>query len=517
MHETHFYKEKDKNMANIWAKKSLSQLMNDATAEKSGLKRSLGRVNLLMLGIGGIIGAGIFALSGTAAANYAGPAVTYSFIIAGFACAFAGLCYAELASMIPIAGSAYTYAYATMGEFIAWIIGWDLILEYLFACSTVAVGWSGYMVSFIESVSVSISEKFPEIFSPIKIPAIISQSPLKFDAAAGSFETTGAIINLPAVLIVLLLSAILYRGVQASATFNNAIVIIKITVIALFIIFGLQYINLDNLTPYVVPYTETINAKNEVVGQFGWSGIFRASGVIFFSYIGFDSVSTAAQEAKNPQKDMPFGILGSLVVCTIIYIIFATVMTGMVSYKELNVPAPVAVAIDSAGQSLAWLSPLVKIGAIAGLSSVILIMALAQSRIFYTMSNDGLLPKFLGKIHPKHKTPYIATIITGVVAATIAGLFPIDLLGELVSIGTLLAFAIVCAGVLVLRYKQPNIERPFKSPFFPVVPILGILSSIGVMASLPGDTWIRLIVWMALGLVIYFVYGFKNSKINKID
>lgn len=483
-------------MSNIWAKKSLTQLMEDATAEKGGLNRSLGKWNLLMMGIGGIIGAGIFALSGTAAANYAGPAVTFSFILAGLACAFAGLCYAELSSMIPIAGSAYTYAYATMGEFIAWIIGWDLILEYLFACSTVAVGWSGYMVSFLESFG-------------IYLPKVLTESPLKYNTANHDWIMTGAYVNLPAIIIIGLLSAILYKGVKESAKFNNIIVIIKITVIALFILFGMKFINIDNLTPYI-PENE-----DGIWGKFGPSGILRAAGVIFFSYIGFDSVSTAAQEAKNPQKDMPFGILGSLVVCTIIYIIFATVMTGMVSYKELGVSAPVAVAIDSAGDSLKWLSPLVKIGAIAGLSSVILIMALAQSRIFYTMSNDGLLPKFFGKVHPKFKTPYVSTIITGVTAGVIAGLFPIDLLGELVSIGTLLAFAIVCLGVLVLRYKQPDLKRPFKSPFFPITPILGALSAFAVMGFLPGDTWIRLLVWLIIGLAIYFFYGKKHSVINK--
>lgn len=482
-------------MANLWAKKSLIELMQDATAEKTtGLKRSLGKWNLLMMGIGGIIGAGIFALSGTAAANYAGPAVIFSFVIAGIACAFAGLCYAELSSMIPIAGSAYTYAYATMGEFIAWIIGWDLILEYLFACSTVAVGWSGYMVSFLEGFGIHLSPAF-------------SQSPLLYNAETKEWTQTGAIINLPAVLIILLLTVILIRGVKESAKFNNIIVITKLTVIALFILFGFSYINFENYSPYVPENTGTW-------GVFGWSGVFRAAGVIFFAYIGFDSVSTAAQEAKNPQKDMPFGIIGSLIICTLVYIVFATVMTGMVNYKELNVPAPAAVAIDAAGTSLAWLSPLIKIGAIAGLSSVILIMALAQSRIFYTMSQDGLLPKLFGKVHHKFNTPYISTIITGIVASLIAGFFPIGLLGELVSIGTLLAFAIVCLGVLVLRYKHPEISRPFKAPFYPVTPILGVLSAVGVMYFLPGDTWIRLLVWLAIGLLIYFLYGKNNSVVG---
>ena len=328
-----------------------------------------------------------------------------------------------------------------------------------------------------------------------------------YNAETKEWTQTGAIINLPAVFIILLLSMILYKGVKESAKLNNIIVIIKLVVIALFILFGFSFINYENYVPFVPENTGTW-------GVFGWSGVFRAAGVIFFAYIGFDSVSTAAQEAKNPQKDMPFGIIGSLIICTIVYIIFAFVMTGMVNYKDLNVSAPAAIAIDAAGSSLAWLSPLIKIGAIAGLSSVILIMALAQSRIFYTMSHDGLLPKLFGKVHPTYKTPYISTIITGIVAALIAGLFPIGLLGELVSIGTLLAFAIVCLGVFVLRIKHPEIHRPFKAPLFPFVPIMGVISAVGVMYFLPGDTWIRLIAWLAIGLLIYFLYGKNNSVIG---
>jgi basic amino acid/polyamine antiporter, APA family len=481
-------------MKNIWTKKNLTQLLAEAHENKGGLKRSLTRLNLVMLGIGGIIGAGIFALAGTAAANYAGPAVTISFIVAGIACAFAGLCYAELASMIPIAGSAYTYAYATMGEFIAWIIGWDLILEYLFACSTVAVGWSGYAVSFLDSFG-------------LHIPKEWANAPVSYDATTHQWASTGAVINVPAMVIIFVLCLILIKGIKESASLNNMIVLLKLTVIFLFILFGFKYVNADNLTPYIPENTGNW-------GSFGWSGVLRASGVIFFAYIGFDSVSTAAQEAKNPQKDMPWGILGSLAVCTVIYIIFGTVMTGMVSYKELNVSAPVAVAVDATGGALSWLSPFIKLGALAGLSSVILIMALGQSRVFYSMSKDGLLPEFLGKVHPTFKTPYIATIVTGATSMLIGGFFPIGLLGELVSIGTLLAFAIVCAGVLVLRYKQPDFERPFKAPLFPLTPILGIATSVGVMASLPLDTWIRLFIWMALGFAFYFIYGNKHSKIN---
>jgi basic amino acid/polyamine antiporter, APA family len=481
-------------MADIFAKKSLSKLMAEASDDQAGLKRTLTRWNLVLLGIGAIIGAGIFVLTGQAAASYAGPAVVISFVVAGIACAFAGLCYAEFASMIPIAGSAYTYAYATLGEFIAWIIGWDLILEYLFAASTVAVGWSGYVTSFLKDLGVT-------------IPASISSAPLAYDTKTHAWTSTGALINLPAVLIIAVMSAVLYRGVRGSANINNVIVAIKVTVILLFIIFGAAYVNPENWVPFIPENTGTS-------GEYGWSGIFRASGVIFFAYIGFDAVSTAAQEAKNPQKDMPWGILGSLVVCTIIYILVGLVMTGMVKYPNLNDPAPVAVAVNAAGESLQWLRYPIKIGAIAGLSSVILVMLMGQPRIFYSMSKDGLLPPIFSRVHPTYKTPAFSTVMTGIVAALVAGLFPIGLLGELVSIGTLLAFAIVCGGVLVLRYKSPEIERPFKTPFFPVVPILGVLSAFGVMAMLPLDTWLRLIVWMAIGVAIYFMYGKHNSVVN---
>ncbi len=484
-------------MKNIWAKKSLSSLLSESADNSNGLKRTLGRTNLIALGIGGIIGAGIFVLTGQAAANYAGPAVVLSFVVAGIACTFAGLCYAEFASMIPIAGSAYTYAYATMGEFMAWVIGWDLILEYLFASSTVAVGWSGYVTSFLHDLG-------------IHIPSYFTNAPIAYDTATHSWSTTGAIINMPAIFIIFIVTVLLIVGIKESAKLNNVVVIIKLTVIFLFLVFGVSYVVVENWQPFIPENTGEF-------GQFGFSGIFRAAGVIFFAYIGFDAVSTAAQESKNPQKDMPWGILGSLVICTIIYIMVGLVMTGIVKYPLLNDPAPVAVAVNTAGEGLIWLKPFIKIGAIAGLSSVILVMLMAQSRIFFTMSKDGLLPKLFSAVHPKFKTPYITSIIVGVIASAIAGIFPIGLLGELVSIGTLLAFVLVCGGILVLRYKQPDIERPFKTPFFPYVPILGIITSIGVMLSLPGDTWIRLVVWMALGLFLYFVYGNRNSVLNKSE
>jgi APA family basic amino acid/polyamine antiporter len=485
-------------MANkLFTTKSIDRLMRESSGEHDGehtLKRTLGKTNLVMLGIGAIIGAGIFVLTGAAASQHAGPAVVISFVVAGLACAFAGLCYSEFASMIPIAGSAYTYAYATLGEFIAWIIGWDLILEYLFGASTVAVGWSGYMTSFLKDFG-------------IIIPDALCNAPIFYNAATQSYTATGAFLNLPAMAIVGIMTWLLVVGIRESANINNVIVIIKVIVILLFIILGWNYINPENWVPFIPENTGTF-------GEYGWSGVVRAAGIIFFAYIGFDAVSTAAQEAVNPQKDMPFGILGSLVVCTILYILVGLVMTGIVPYLQLNNPAPIAVAIDATGDGLAWLRPIIKIGALAGLSSVILVMLMGQPRIFFSMSKDGLLPKSFGKVHPKYKTPYITTILTGAVAMLVAGIFPIGLLGELVSIGTLLAFVIVCGGVLVLRYKQPNINRPFKTPFFPLVPILGMLSSLALMYFLPLDTWIRLIVWMALGVIIYFGYSRKHSKVN---
>lgn len=468
--------------------------MQETTDKAVGLRRTLGRFNLIMLGVGGIIGAGIFVLTGQAAANYAGPAIIVSFVVAGIACGFAGLCYAEFASMIPIAGSAYTYAYATLGEFIAWIIGWDLILEYLFGAATVAVGWSGYIVSFLKDFGIVIPER-------------LCNAPFIYDTATHEWIQTGSLVNFPAMFIIAVITVLLVIGIRESANFNNVIVVIKVTVILLFIGFGLHYISMDNLHPFIPENTGTF-------GKFGWSGIFRASGIVFYAYLGFDAVSTVAQEVKNPQRDMPWGILGSLIVCTVLYITVGFVMTGMVSYTELNTSAPIAVAVDSAGSALQWLRTPIKIGAIAGLSSVILVMLIGQSRIFFSMANDGLLPKSFGKTHSKFKTPYITTIVTGGLAMIITGLFPINLLGELVSIGTLLAFVLVCAGVLMLRYKNPEIPRPFKTPFFPAVPILGILTSLGVMATLPGDTWIRLIAWMAVGIVIYFTYSIKKSKLN---
>jgi APA family basic amino acid/polyamine antiporter len=466
----------------------------------------LGPVNLTALGIGAVIGAGIFVLTGQAAAKYAGPAIVFSFVLAGLACAFAGLCYAEFSAMIPISGSAYTYGYATLGEFVAWIIGWDLILEYLFAASTVAVGWSGYVVSFLKELGIVIPSAFTSApYNHVTPPD--AQWWNIWRLFTDGWVSTGAVLNVPAMLIVGFITFLLVLGIKESATFNNVIVAIKMSVILTFIAVGVAYINRNNWHPFIPPSIGP--------GEFGWSGVVRGAAVIFFAYIGFDAVSTAAQEAKNPQRDMPIGILGSLGICTVLYIIVSLVLTGVVNYTQLNDPAPIAVAINALGPKLAWLRVVVKIGAIAGLSSVILVMLLGQPRIFYTMSKDGLLPPVFSTVHPKFRTPWIAQILTGVIAMLIAGLFPIGLLGELVSIGTLLAFAIVCAGVFVLRFTDPEIPRPFRTPAFWLVAPLGVLSCGYLMYYLPPDTWARLIVWMAIGFVIYFTYGCRHSKLQE--
>jgi APA family basic amino acid/polyamine antiporter len=509
----------------LFRKKSLEALLAEAEADV-GFKRTLGPVNLVAIGVGGIIGAGIFVLTGQAAANYAGPGIVISFVLAGIACAFAGLCYAEFASMIPIAGSAYTYSYATMGELAAWFIGWDLILEYALCGGTVAVGWSGYATSLLRNMGINVPPQLmaspgtPMVYLPravldrlhIAIPQgwyVAANYVTDLGKAGISLESlhqTSALFNLPAALVVLAITALLIRGIRESATFNAIVVILKVSILMLVIGLGFAYVKTANWFPIIPPNTGEF-------GHFGWSGVARAAGVIFFAYIGFDAVSTAAQETINPKKNMPIGIMGSLAICTIIYILVALVITGVAPYHRLNVPDPIAVAIDIMG--IRWLAIVVKLGAIAGLTSVILVFLMGQPRIFFSMSRDGLLPPAFSKVHPKYGTPFMTTLATGVAVALLGALVPMSVLGELVSIGTLAAFIIVCASVLVFRYKMPDVPRSFKTPWVPVVPLLGIAFCLSLALGLSIDTWIRLVVWLAIGMIIYFSYGIKHSVLSR--
>jgi len=477
----------------LFRKKDIAAILREAETTNGGLRRSLTASNLVMLGIGAIVGTGIFVITGQAAAQYAGPALTISFVISAVGCVFAGLCYAEFAAMIPVSGSVYSYSYATMGEFLAWFIGWNLILEYLFACSTVAVGWSGYMQSLLVGWGV-------------ELPHHLIRPTL--DHINGEWILTGSLFNFPAVCIVAIITAVLLGGIRQSAWVNNVIVAIKVTVILLFIGFGLSFIDTSNWVPYIPENTGDF-------GHFGWSGILRGAAVVFFAYLGFDALSTAAQETRSPQRDMPKGILISLAICALLYVAVTAVLTGIVKYDELHVDAPIAVAIDRAGAGLAWMGPFIKLGAIAGISSVILVMMMGQSRIYYAISKDGLLPSIFSTIRAKRGVPQNATIFAGIVTGIIAGIFPLSVLSELVSIGTLLAFSIVCISVMVLRKTHPELKRPFKVPLVWLFPSLGAFICIAQMVSLPWATWLRLILWTLAGFIIYFAYSRRNSHLRK--
>lgn len=510
----------------LFLKKNINQLVKEANdpnieadGHSGGFQRHLTAFSITMLGVGAIIGAGIFSLTGIAAANYAGPGIVYSFIIGGILCAFAGLCYAEMAAMVPVSGSAYAYSYATMGEFVAWIIGWDLILEYAFGAVTVSASWSGYFVSLLTK---TFGIHFPDFVMRL------TKGPWELVKLADGTEVSG-LWNLPASFIALFVMMVLYRGIKESTRMNNIIVVIKVTIILAFITLGWSVIDSANWIANdgatglarLVP-VEGLSLRNGVeFMSYGWNGVLTGAGVVFFAYIGFDALSTTAQEAKNPQRDLPLGMLASLVLCTVIYILMALVMTGVVPYKELGVADPVAVGVDAIVRRHNWgpgvggmISGVVKFGALSGLTSVVLVMMLAQTRIFYSMGKDGLLPWF-SKLHPKYSTPGIATIVTGVFVALCGGAMPMSLVGELVSIGTLLAFVLVCAGVFILRKTDPEIKRPFRTPIYWFVAPAGMISCLWVMSGLPHDTWLRLGVWLIIGFFIYFGYGMKHSKIQK--
>ena len=486
-------KRLEAGMAHLWIKKSIERLRNEAAPSEHGLRRALGPMSLISFGIGAIVGAGIFVLSGDAA-QYTGPALAISVVVCGVGCAFAGLCYAEFSSMIPVAGSAYTYAYATVGELLAWIIGWDLILEYAAGATTVSIGWSGYLVSFLQK---SLHLAFP---------AALTRGPWETVARADGTSLHG-MFNLPAAFIALVITSLLIIGIRESAHFNNFIVFVKVSVVLMFIAIGALFIDRSNWVPFLPPNQGTF-------GHFGVSGVLHGAGIIFFAFIGFDAVSTAAQEAKNPQRDMPIGILGSLAICTVLYIAVVFVLTGVMQYKQLNVPDPLAKAIDATSAGW-WFSPVVRLGAILGTTAVILVMLLGQTRVFYSMANDGLLPKAFAIIHPRFRTPYLGTALTGFCVALAAALIPRPIMEEMTSIGTLLAFVIVSGSVVAMRMMHPEIPRPFRAPVVWLVGPLGIIVCGAQMVGLPLHTWLRLLVWLVIGLSIYFGYSRRHSRLQK--
>ncbi|WP_421946115.1 amino acid permease [Pedobacter sp.] len=477
-------------------KKSIASIVAEANQQGEGsLKRTLGPINLILIGVGLTLGAGLFSITGLAAANHSGPAVTLSFVIAALGCGFAALCYAEFASMIPVAGSAYTYSYATMGELFAWIIGWDLVLEYSVGCATVAISWSQYLTRFLASLN-------------IYLPPQLTLSPFE-TAKLADGTTVNGILNIPAALVVVLMTSILIRGTKGSAIVNAIIVFLKVGVVLVFIALGWQYIDPANYHPYIPENTGTF-------GQFGWSGVLRGAGLVFFVFIGFDAVAASAQETKNPARDLPIGIIGSLVVCTVLFGLFGHVMTGLANYKDFaNSGAPVAIAIEKTPYG--WLSQAIILAILIGYTSVILIDLMAQSRMFYSISKDGLLPKIFSEVHPKFQTPWKSNIMLCIFIGLFAAFVPINVVGEMTSIGTLLAFLMVCVGILILRKTDPDAKRPFKVPLVPLIPILGILTCVAMMVFLPWETWLRLAVWLIIGLAIYFWYGKKHSKLKNSE
>ncbi len=490
-------------MARIMARKSVAQVQRET--EQSELKRTLGPWNLLLLGVGCIIGAGIFVRTGSAASLHAGPAVLLSFVVAGVVCALAGLCYAELSSTLPVSGSAYTYSYTTLGEFVAWIMGSLLLLEYGLAASVVAVGWGGYVVSLLKDIAIFIP---PEFTGPTGLAIKDGGVPLIRDGVG-----VIGIFNVPAFLVCIALSLLLVVGVSESAKFNNLIVAIKVSVLVAFIAIG-GYLVLTNLPELVAKNWTPFIPANEGEGKFGVEGIMRAASIVFFAYIGFEAVSTAGQEARNPKKDMPFGILGSLIACTIIYILVAMIMTLLVNYRALDVPDPVAVVVDSFGPQWGWFAKTIKAGAIIGLTSVVLVLMYGQTRIFYTMARDGLLPRVFATVHAKYKTPWINTLLVGLITAFAAGFFDINVLGDMTSVGTLAAFAIVCLSVIYLRRSAPDLPRGFRVPFYPVVPILGIVTCIYLITTVEKRVLIFFAWYTAAMIALYFIYGMRNSRLH---